>query len=756
MRDHLLDPGGVVIPPSALDLPRAKQLAELLARGRLDYVEMVEARQCSGPAGETSQIVVMKVEVERPQKLTHPIHRFEWVAAKFSADDASYPDVCSLRPDFPKVPHLNLRTAEFPRSLCLYEQPWNEVALRWTPTTFVERIRYWLAETARGSLHQTDQPLEPLLFGSGYRIVLPVDLFAVAGETTELLDVRFAAAGDDARVLIATRPPADNTKRKLTLDYIATTLTAKPQQHGLIRHAPSNLAELDRMLSPAGIELLSVLRDRADGWKEAGHADRRLIVLVAFPMTRDGQDTVESTDIWCFFTASNVREVGLALGVWEDRGGKLAWVMVRDPDADGRTVGLDVMAPHFDVSRSSAAAASGVEPDVTRIVAVGVGSLGSQVAMTLVRSGFGRWTFVDDDVVLPHNLARHSVTRAGVGHTKAICLAVEAGRIYEGTEAPIWIPADVLDPGEYREKLDARFAEAELILDMAASVPASRHLAHGVTSAARRVALFLNPRGCDLVLLAEDRSRSIPLDVLEMMYLWAVAERDELSNHLAAPEGKLRYSRSCRDVSFSVPNHLVTLHAAVGAHAVRTSADEDGARASVWRADPQSLAVIRVDLPVSGVRRTRHGGWELVVCEELLGRLVSLRQSRLPNETGGVLIGAYDLSRRIIYVVGTIPSPPDSRERPTLYIRGCDGLADRVADIGRKTDGQLEYVGEWHSHPDGYRCDPSDKDLQVFEWLAAHMEDAGLPALMAIVGQGGESAWFVGEISRTGGGRWTC
>ena len=43
------------------------------------------------------------------------------------------------------------------------------------------------------------------------------------------------------------------------------------------------------------------------------------------------------------------------------------------------------------------------------------------------------------------------------------------------------------------------------------------------------------------------------------------------------------------------------------------------------------------------------------------------------EKMGGVLIGVYDLQRQVVYVVDTIPSPPDSAEWPTLYIGGCEG-----------------------------------------------------------------------------------
>lgn len=103
------------------------------------------------------------------------------------------------------------------------------------------------------------------------------------------------------------------------------------------------------------------------------------------------------------------------------------------------------------------------------------------------------------------------------------------------------------------------------------------------------------------------------------------------------------------------------------------------------------------------------------------------------------------------HVLDTIPSPPDSKEWPTLDIRGSEGLLKNVNQIFEASGGQVEYVGEWHSHPDGCQTLPSGDDLKVFTWLTEHMSDAGLPALMAIVGDRGGASWYLGEMLTTGG-----
>jgi len=69
-----------------------------------------------------------------------------------------------------------------------------------------------------------------------------------------------------------------------------------------------------------------------------------------------------------------------------------------------------------------------------------------------------------------------------------------------------------------------------------------------------------------------------------------------------------------------------------------------------------------------------------------------------------------------------------------------------AADVQRtetRTGGNLTYIGEWHSHPDGASVVPSQDDMKAFNWLSSNMQSAGLPPLMIIVGQGGQTAIFI-------------
>jgi hypothetical protein len=139
--DWLPAPGDQNVSRAELNVLRARQLAR--AAEMLPFVKLVECRATEGHY----EVVVLELEVERPQAVQNDIRRHEIVAFLFFIDQSLAPDVLALRADFPHVPHLNLRFEEFPRSLCIYEDLFAEFGFKWNPAHFIEDTRSWLART---------------------------------------------------------------------------------------------------------------------------------------------------------------------------------------------------------------------------------------------------------------------------------------------------------------------------------------------------------------------------------------------------------------------------------------------------------------------------------------------------------------------------------------------------------------------------------------------------------------------------------
>lgn len=730
-----------VVAPSALAREDARALASRLARG-VPFAQLVECR-----SGNADDLVIMDVEVEVPQLRAHDIRPVErigvWFSATESSDAASPPDVLALRVDFPRdVPHLNLRWFEYPRCLCLFDVSFNELRLSWTPATFVTLVREWLRATAIGELHASDQPLEPLILGVGW-IILP----NILRQQDAALALISRGEIDEMPVLLAVPPMlAEQADRR----FVVALIRATPRTHGVIRHAPTTLAELHALLAPED-DVRARMIERVQHWKDMGNLDSRVAIVVLVPLRRTDNDEPEIDRPWAFLTTKHtVRDVGQSLGLWEITQFGLAGILdpKNSPADGGASVRLLPMNAHFQQRREDAARYNGrAAADDRLFVAVGAGALGSEVLDCAARAAFGRWTIVDGDVLLPHNLARHDLNDSALGLEKARGVKAFMAGVAEDGDVHDAIVADVLAPGDEQSHLEKALASATAVLDMSASVAVARSLARDHRATARRISLFLNPTGTDLVLLAEPADRSITLDAIEMQYYRAVANDSSLAGTLQGAVSRERYGRSCRDVSRQLPDTRIKLFAGLGAEAVQRVVDEGGAQARVWRFNERTFSMTSTEIPINTTEEVSLGDWRLVIDDVLLTKLRALRAAKLPKETGGVLLGAVDVARRIVYAVDTIPSPPDSLEWPTLYIRGASGLRQQVERVHEATAGQLHYVGEWHSHPKGFSPLPSDDDAKVFDWITEALDVDDLPATMLIVSDD-RVATFIGTIPR--------
>jgi hypothetical protein len=745
--DGYVEAPGNALPISQLVATKARDLAERLARGSIPFAALVECR-----TAETFDVVVVDIETEIPQVLEHDIRGVERLAGCFEHDDAATPEVFALREDFPATPHLYPPVDSVPKRLCLFEEEYADLRRRWTASFFVRRVQDWLRLTARGELHAEDQPLEQALAGAGHGIILPEKLSRpteLSGGAT-VVPLRITGVDEYQGKLLILTEIADSVQSVDGGRYFAWSFTTSPHGPGAITTTPHTISELQAFLETHGDDIVGLLRRQLLDWPRRPDAlASQLILIVRVPKTRDSGAPIESLETWAFLGPS-VLEIGKALGIWEPSGSGVALMVPVRGERRGETAALDVLGVHFRISRDDAARYNGaLGADERRIVAVGAGALGSQVIMNAARAGFGRWTIIDRDRLLPHNVARHALGEFGIGYHKALVVASAANRLTDDEDVFEPVVADVLlASGPDRQRIDERLIHADLVVDFAASVPVARYLANGAPGSARRISFFLNPVGSDLVMLVEDRDRRTPLDALEMQYYRAVLRDERLHEHLRRAEGRIRYGTSCRDVSLRLPQELVALHAATATRQLRLIADTDMSAIRVWRADRNSRDDAVVSVNVSAVNRHALGEWTVLYDEGLLETIRGLRTSRLPNETGGILLGAFDLERKIIYVVDTIPSPTDSEERRTLYIRGSEGLRQQLTTARQRSFEQIEYIGEWHSHPDGVECLPSPDDLNVLSWLTIHMDADALPGVMMIACERDQLAVLLAQVGR--------
>jgi len=745
MKPDFVEAEGQLVRQQDLRLPKAQDTARIACA--TPYVSLRDCKRCS----DGREIVVLDVEVELGQKCVYDIQSTERIATVFYPDDSCMPEVLALRSSFPKTPHQNLRTEEIPRSLCLFNERYDEVKLHWSAFFFVQRLREWLALAAKDKLHAADQPLEPFLLNSSSYLIIPADL-TIKEDTTDFLNLELVGRINQRFALIASR----NTKATTPSEYMAFCFRTPVVSHGIINQTPTTLAQLHALLQSAGFDLVASLRERLKSLpsKTPSITKCRLVLLIVIPMRRKDGESQEQEGVFSFITDNDrIKTIGESIDAWgiAPGGSQLGAVLAVNPEKKGENITIVSLNPIREFSRNMGIALSGMPmPRIGKLVLVGAGALGSQVFFNASRMGYGQWTLIDNDFLLPHNLARHAVPEVScVGHPKAEVVSVIANAMVGQPAISDFVLADVLKPETgMADKLGEYYDAADVIVDCSTSIAAARHLSHLDKHHARRISLFLNPMGTDLVMLAEDVSRNTRLDQLEMQYYRALINSAELKGHLSQEEGGIRYGQSCRDISSSIPQDMVALNSAIATRALRSAIEGKTSQIRIWRTDPSTMAVSHHPITVGQGFSIPVGSWSLYYDSILIEKIYCARSNKLPNETGGILLGSYDMQRKIVYVIDTILSPVDSTEWPTVYIRGSQGLIEAVETVKRSTHENLVYVGEWHSHPSGFGCRPSGDDIKAFSYLSKWMMVDGFPALMLIAGDKMQYAFYIEHMDR--------
>ena len=267
-----------------------------------------------------------------------------------------------------------------------------------------------------------------------------------------------------------------------------------------LRNAPSTFGSLDRALSARGVDLVADLRARTKEWYGAGAQDAGRLgspaaIIVEFPIMTPAGKLTDMVDTRAFVPGCTLGDLGVAIGALypaaKDQGSQSGYAPVLLPGAKNQAlldaIPLEVANVHIEFDQERSAEMAGLpKADTRKTVMIGAGAIGSQIAMILAREGRFTWTLVDDDNLLPHNLARHSLEFQHQGQRKAFGLAQQLDRLRPPAEASArHIICNVLLPGEHEAALNQTLNEADVIIDASASVAAERSIADHETHARR-------------------------------------------------------------------------------------------------------------------------------------------------------------------------------------------------------------------------------------------------------------------------------
>ncbi len=741
---HFGEPIAALDPDSLVQDGAKKILSACLASK--DF-EIVELRRLNLDDGSMADIVVVDcVNDQVPSRSQFGIKTRERLALVFSVNQAKVPEVRALRKNFPIVPHLNHAIIGQPASLCLYSEPWSAIERTWTPQKHLQRILWWLSETARnGTAHQIDQPVERVYFDSPFEIVLPPDFEEKVNDKDLALVLQIVQPSVGYfKVIRGDFFPKNKIQKQDIVQFIPLVLILPPVVHGRIERLPDSLGNLHEQLEGRGapfIERLSeCIRNKVDENGLTHNKDGRCLLIFYLPVKRSVDAEPERYEIRAFLVLKDLAVLGEATGALtkhenkfyviptiggNDRTQSDEWKCFESISVDVKTAITKEFARNSSFVKSDSADFNGI--------LAGVGALGSALAELWAKEAWGQWTLIDPDYIKPHNIVRHIAKDSCIGHFKVDAVKHLMEENYHNDYySVVAIPDSVTNYNNHlvKEAINA----ADFLVDATTTLEAPRDLSRK-DDVPRLCSIFLTPSGYDSVLLLEDSARGVRLDSLEAQYYRAIINTDWGTAHLVGHQGSLWVGAGCRDVSMVLSNEAVLLHAATLARQVRLLRDQTESRMRVWSSDPATGAIVAQEIPVYETVRTTRAAWQVIWDTGIQEKLRTIRKAHLPNETGGVILGYVDRKLKAIYVVDVLPAPSDSEADPTGFTRGVDGLEASLQEAARRTANIVGYVGEWHSHPPSVSEKPSQADRCLIKKLSEILAQDGLPALMLIVGE---------------------
>ena len=147
-------------------------------------------------------------------------------------------------------------------------------------------------------------------------------------------------------------------------------------------------------------------------------------------------------------------------------------------------------------------------------------------------------------------------------------------------------------------------------------------------------------RGHTSVLICEDLEREIRLDDIDLqLKAKGLESRLVKTIYKIGDDDQLVYSTSCNNTTTVIAQDLVAIHAGVLSRQIKKAVQQNDAQAFVNLIEEDGFGVQVEGFIPSKVIVQDSSGWQFRVSSDALDEMIRCRNDKLPNETGGVLIG---------------------------------------------------------------------------------------------------------------------
>jgi integrative and conjugative element protein (TIGR02256 family) len=139
-------------------------------------------------------------------------------------------------------------------------------------------------------------------------------------------------------------------------------------------------------------------------------------------------------------------------------------------------------------------------------------------------------------------------------------------------------------------------------------------------------------------------------------------------------------------------------------------------------------------------------------------RMTEEANSKVPLETGGLLMGYTVPAEKVLVVTDVIGPGPNAVHQSASFIPDYEFHEREVRRHHLESGGRTRYLGDWHSHPDGVSI-LSAKDKRTLHRIGVSPEArVSTPLMLLVCGRPGR--WtanaFAGEFVKARFGRRRC
>lgn len=339
-------------------------------------------------------------------------------------------------------------------------------------------------------------------------------------------------------------------------------------------------------------------------------------------------------------------------------------------------------------------------------VQLGCGSLGSKISLHLLRNGLEQACFVDNDMCLSHNMARHALVWGESPTYKHLMMTITA----QCFNSQCRYEHDYI-------KTITTLSSADLIVDSTASLTVRNRLVlDDVKGRIVHTALYgKSDRQCGVCFI-EGSERNPRLDDICFRFMRAnVLENCGAVDYTRSYLEYAIWGQGCSSLTMKVDDSTISLLASGMARRIQRYMDlqfpEMGDCRFGITEDGETVQWCDIDMGktiiMPGIRQDAYRVRVLSAAKEDMDKLARSAQA---NEIGGYLIGAITATTKTITVVACLPPPEDSRGDSRAFILGNAEMKRQAAEIDRRSNGVLGILGTWHTHPIGGRASSVDHD----------------------------------------------